>query len=416
VAKARNGEGSIFPTKGSNGQTKWVVEVSLGYGPDGKRRRTRRQFDTQKEAVEARLRLGKANFDGTLTTISGETVRTYGLAWVREVKALQVRQTTAADYEARLLREVFPVLGGARMIDLKPAHIDKWMASLKRSGRSAATINGARALLNGLCKHAYRQGVIPTNPVLATDPVKRQKGDPTRVKEPWTHEETWEVLEAAWDDELDTFLQLMIHTGMRPGEALGLRWEDVDLANKRLSITGTLKEARLLTPSGVGVVQQIRNEPKTTASRRKLPIDEALAESLSRQLMRQSLHRMISGDKWKETGYVLTTSVGTPYSLSNLRKKFHRLLEQIGVRYIRLHDLRHTVARLSLDIGNIPIEQTSQALGHTRIDTTKQIYAGYVPRFNEEFIAGMSRILPPPRNPTPPEDGSALLNQADQGK
>lgn len=410
MAKARNGEGSIFTVKGSNGQTKWVVEVSLGYGPDGRRRRTRRQFNTQKEAVEARLRLGKENFDGTLTTISGETVRTYGLAWVRGPKAMQVRPTTAADYEARLVREVFPILGGVRMIDLKPAHIDQWMAKLKQSGRSAATINGARTLLNGICKHAYRQGTIPTNPVSATDPVKRQKGDPTQVKEPWTQEETWKVLEAAWDDELDTFLHLMIHTGMRPGEALGLRWEDVDTASQRLSITGTLKEARLLTPSGAGVVQLVRNEPKTAASRRILPISEALAESLERQQMRQSLQRMLSGDEWKQTGYVLTTSVGTPYSLSNLRKKFQRLLKRIEVRYIRLHDLRHTVARLALDSGNVRIEQASQALGHTRIDTTKQIYAGYVPRFNEEFIAGMSGILPAARTPAPPEDGNARAN------
>jgi len=410
VAKARNGEGSIFTVKGSNGQTKWVVEVSLGYGPDGKRRRTRRQFNTQKEAVEARLRLGKENFDGTLTTISGETVRTYGLAWVRGPKAMQVRPTTAADYEARLVREVFPILGGVRMIDLKPAHIDQWMAKLKQSGRSAATINGARTLLNGICKHAYRQGTIPTNPVSATDPVKRQKGDPTQVKEPWTQEETWKVLGAAWDDELDTFLHLMIHTGMRPGEALGLRWEDVDTPSQRLSVTGTLKEARLLTPSGEGVVRLIRNEPKTAASRRILPISEALAESLERQHMRQSLQRMLSGDKWEETGYVLTTSVGTPYSLSNLRKKFQRLLKRIEVRYIRLHDLRHTVARLALDSANVRIEQASQALGHTRIDTTKQIYAGYVPRFNEEFIAGMSGILPAARTPAPPEDGNERVN------
>lgn len=414
MAKARNGEGSIFRTKNAKGQTKWVVEVSLGYGPDGKRRRTRRHFDTHKEAVEARLRLGKENFDGTLTTISGETVRSYGLAWVRGPKVMQVRQTTAADYEARLLREVFPVLGGVRMIDLKPGHIDHWMASLKRSGRSAATINGARALLYGLCKYACRQGVIPANPVLATDPVKRQKGEPTRVKEPWTHEETCKVLQAAWDHELDTFLHLMVHTGMRPGEALGLLWKDVDLANRRLSITGTLKEARLLTPSGAGVVQLIRNDPKTASSCRDIPISDALAESLGRQQMRQSMHQMVSEGKWKDTGYVLTTSVGTPYYLGNLRKKFQQLLKQIEIRYIRLHDIRHTVARLSLDAGNVPIEQTSQALGHTRIDTTKQIYAGYVPRFNEEFIAGMSRILPPPRTPVPPEDGNARVNVADQ--
>jgi len=68
------------------------------------------------------------------------------------------------------------------------------------------------------------------------------------------------------------------------------------------------------------------------------------------------------------------------------------------------------VARMSLDTGKVPIEQASQALGHTRIDTTKQIYAGYVPRYNDEFVAGVSQLLPPPSRPNPPELGPAHVD------
>jgi integrase len=170
-------------------------------------------------------------------------------------------------------------------------------------------------------------------------------------------------------------------------------------------ITGTLTDAQFFMPDGQGVVRQVRNDPKTFASRRDLPISEALAESLDRQQMRQAVQEMSAGHRWKHTGYVFTSQVGTPFFLSNLRKKYQKFLQEIDIRYIRLHDMRHTVARIALDSGKVPIEQASQALGHTRIDTTKQIYAGYVPRYNEEFVAGISQVLPAASRPNPPEPG-----------
>jgi integrase len=408
MSKARNGEGSIFPVKNHKGQVvAYAVEMSLGFKPNGKRNRTRRQVKTLSEARVLKTRLANQHLDGRLTIINAQTVSTYGIQWVREVKSQQVRGSTAADYEARLRREVFPMLGTTRMVDLKPAHIDRWMAALRSTGKSASTVNGARQVLGAMCKHANRTGLIPTNPVVSTDPVKRQKGDPTQVREPWSLDEIYEVLGEACDDPLDGFLHAMLHLGLRPGEAMGLRWEDVDLAKGQLMITGTLTDAQAFMPNGQGVVRQVRNDPKTSASRRTLPLDSALAASLDRQQMRQAVQRMAAGENWTETGYVFTTSVGTSFSLSNLRKKYQKFLDRIGVRYIRLHDLRHTVARTALDSGNVPIEQASQALGHTRIDTTKQIYAGYVPRYNEGFVAGMSSVLPAAPTPNPPEPGEA---------
>ncbi len=399
MSKARNGAGSIFKITKPNGTIKWVVEFTLGYGPNGKRKRTRREFNSKKEALDAQIRLANENLDGRLTLINGETVRTFGLQWVQEVKAPRVRPSTAADYEARLRREVFPSLGNVRMIDLTPARVDRWIAALRRNGRSSSTVNGARTILSGMCKYAEKIGLISRNPVAATDPVKRQPGDRTQVCEPWSRDEVWTVLEAVRDEmapnSLDAYLHLMLHTGLRPGEALGLRWEDVDLHAERFWVTGTLKEMRALMPDGTGVVRPVRNDPKTASSRRDLKIDDALHAAFVRQQMMQGVQRMSAGDRWKESGYVFTTSVGTPCSLSNLRKQYQAFLGRAGVRYIRLHDIRHTVARLSLQDGKVPIEMTSQALGHSRIDTTKQIYAGHVPRFTDEFTAGVSNSLPP---------------------
>ena len=393
-AKARNNEGSIFKKTLKDGTVMHIVVISLGIKANGKRRRTQRTFKTLAEAKRGRVQMLKAQQEGRLTEVRNDTVYTYGLWWTREVKPQHIRETTAADYEDRLRRYVFPLLGHVRMVDLKTEHIISWMNELKRSGKSTNTINGARRILTGMCKYAARTSVIPFNPVLATDSMRRQVGEKSQVHEPWNQEEMSKVLRAVvTNSKLDCFLHLMMHTGMRPGEVLGLRWQDIDDATSLLSVTGTLKQARRITPGGQGVVLIERNEPKTLASRRPITISPELGQALDRQKMYESLARITAGQNWVESGYVITTLVGTPVSLSNLRKAYIKFLSANTFRYIRLHDIRHSVATLSLGLG-IPIEQVSQVLGHTRIETTKSIYAQYVPKFTENFSSVLSASLP----------------------
>ena len=392
--KARNNEGSIFKKTLKDGAVVHIVEISLGKKANGKRRRTQKTFKSLAEAKQGRVQMLKAQQEGRLTEIRNDTVHTYGLWWAREVKPQNIRETTAADYEDRLRRYVFPLLGHIRMVDLKTEHIISWMNELKRSGKSTNTINGARRVLTGMCKYAARTSVIPFNPVLATDSMRRQVGEKSQVHEPWNQEEMNQVLRAVvTNSKLDCFLHLMMHTGMRPGEVLGLRWQDIDDATSLLSVTGTLKQARRITPGGQGVVRMERNEPKTLASRRPITISPELGQALDRQKMYESLARITAGQNWVESGYVITTLVGTPVSLSNLRKAYIKFLSANTFRYIRLHDIRHSVATLSLGLG-IPIEQVSQVLGHTRIETTKSIYAQYVPKFTENFSSVLSASLP----------------------
>jgi len=395
MSKSRNGEGSIFPNKDKKGRIiSYSVEMSMGRDADGKRVRTRRTVKTLREAKDLRTRLANQSLDGNLTIVYGETLRTFGLNWIKNVAVNQVRATTASHYEYLLRKYVFPTLGSVRLIDLRPTHVDRWMTKLRREGLSASTVNSARQVLGAMCKNAERGGTINRNPVSATNSVKKQQGDKTRVCRPWELEEIYKVLAEAKETKLDAFLHLMLHTGIRPGEALGLRWEDIDLEQGYFSVTGTQKAGRVNLPNGRGLVRPVRNDPKTAQSRRRLPISEALAEAFDRQQMRQSVDELKAGPKWIQSGYVLTSEVGTPHSDTNLRKHYKRFLEAIGVRYIRLHDLRHTTARAALNTGEVPIEQVSQAFGHSRLDTTHRVYGGNIPRYNEAFVKGLSEVLP----------------------
>jgi integrase len=399
-SKAANSDGSIWSRPKKDGTLTWFVEISDGYYPSGKRKRIRRTAATQAAARKLRHELLHQQQQGLLTTKSNETVRSLGHKWVTEVKPLSIRASTASDYRYRLERYVYPHLGSVLMTELSPQHIYGWISRLKNQGYSTRTINVARTILHQLCKYSTRIGLIPYNPVVATDPVRASSGK-TQVRPPWSHEEVNKVLIASLDDpRLDCFLHLLLHTGMRSGEALGLRWEDIDEVMNQLHITGTLKAERRISGSGQALVRLTRNDPKTASSRRSLDISDALRAALDRQRDHQARWRADAGSAWVQSGYVITTQEGTPFSDSNLRKRYIRFLGEIGVRYIRIHDLRHTVARLALDVG-VPLEHLSQALGHTRIDTTKQIYAGYVPRYTQDFVHVYSATLPEPPSSIP---------------
>jgi integrase len=265
MSKARNGDGSLWHDEVSD---KWKIEISLPVGPGGKRRRTRRTFATKTQAKEGLRRLVAERDAGRLTEIRHETVAAYGIAWVRNVKALHVRPGTASDYEYRLRHNISPYLGSIKITELTTDAVEEWLATMRRGGKSAATINGARQVLMAVCKHALRNRVIPFNPVEPTSPVRRQPNDPTQVRQAWNLEEITHVLDCARDnDDLDAFLHLMLHLGLRPGEALALRWRDITADKTSLWVNGTLKEERRLLPNGQGADRVSHSEPSTPWSR-----------------------------------------------------------------------------------------------------------------------------------------------------
>ena len=391
--KASNGSGSIFPVTTPNGGTKWKVQITLGRTAQGRLKRTTRTVNTKREAETLRRQLLALHDQGRLAQSRTDTVASFGTHWAREERPQRVRPATAAEYEDVLRRYVNPAIGNVRLVDLSAGHVEKMMSILHADGKGTSTINKARRILFGMCSYAVRTGIISHNPVSAVETVRRQVGEPTQVQHPWTLEETKVALAAVRDDDtLDCFVHIMLHTGLRPGEALGLRWCDIDFAQHRLHVTGTLREERHLTPEGVGVVRLVRNEPKTAHSRRTLAVEPEVLMALERQQMRNDLWQTIAGPEWVDSGYVHVTRHGTPFSPANMRKYFYRRLERAGIRRIRLHDLRHVVARLALE-ADLRIEEVSQALGHTRIDTTKQIYAGHVQKLNDRFTAGISGLL-----------------------
>jgi integrase len=195
-----------------------------------------------------------------------------------------IRPTTHSSYLQHVERHIVPHIGTVKLQKLSGSQVNALCAKLAETGRKDAktglspmTIHHVHACLDKACKDAVRWGHISRNPLDAADP-PRKKGDGTKEMTTWTKEQLKAFLDSVAGERLSPLWHTIAMTGMRRGEALGLRWSDVDLENSRLSVR------RALVPVSREVVV---SEPKTVKGRRVIALDPGTVEVLTTQAARQ---------------------------------------------------------------------------------------------------------------------------------
>ncbi|WP_130491636.1 site-specific integrase [Motilibacter rhizosphaerae] len=185
-----------------------------------------------------------------------------------------------------------------------------------------------------------------------------------RRPRPWTAQESRDFLRAIELDRLHALYQLLLVTGMRRGEATGLRWADLDLDGGALFVVQQITEVR---------GQLLVGSPKTKRGSRVVPLDPGTVERLRQHERQQQLERTAWGAAWQDHGLVFTREDGRPLRPEYVTRHFQRLAEEAGLPVIRLHDLRHTNASLALAAG-IDIKVVSDRLGHSTTAITADLY------------------------------------------
>jgi integrase len=224
--------------------------------------------------------------------------------------------------------------------------------------------------------------LIPRNPA---DDVKAPTPTPKEMH-PLSAEEARRLLDAARDDRFEAFYVLAVHTGMRRGELLGLKWDDVDLEN------ATVRVRRTLTRIDNGCRLAL-GPPKNKKSRRTVRLTERAVEALRSHLERQLAEIEALGDLYKDQGLVFTTEAGTLINPSNLRQRsLAPLLKRAGLPQITFHDLRHTCASLLFQ-KNVHPKFVQELLGHASVSITLEIYSHMLPGMGGEAADAMEDVL-----------------------
>jgi len=299
-----------------------------------------------------------------------------------------IRPSTYNSYVQHVECHVVPHIGTVKLQKLTGSQVNALYAKLAESGRkdgksglSAMTIHHVHSCLHKACKDAVRWGHISRNPLDAADP-PRKKGDGAREMQTWSKEQLKAFLETVAEERLSPLWHLVAMTGMRRGEAIGLRWSDVDLENGRLSVR------RALIPINREVVV---SEPKTAKGRRVIALDLGTVEVLKGQAARQ-LDEQASAEDWLETGLVFTAASGAALDPESVSRYWRQAVKQSLLPQIRLHDLRHTHATLALQAGIHP-KVVSERLGHATISITLDTYSHAIPAMQEEAAALIAELV-----------------------
>jgi integrase len=229
-------------------------------------------------------------------------------------------------------------------------------------------------------EQALRWGLLPRNVSEAVDPPKARREE----IRPLSADEARRLLEEACGDRLEALYVLAVQCGLRQGELLGLRWEDVDLES------GTLQVRRTLTTTKDGPEF---TAPKTAKGRRSIKLTAGAVDALERHHDRQFEETSRLARLWQDYGLVFATTTGTPLNPSNLvSRSFKPLLKRAGLPVIRFHDLRHTCATLLLSRGVHP-KLVQELLGHATIAITLDTYSHVLPGMGDQIANAMEDVL-----------------------
>lgn len=325
-------------------------------------------FTSEKEAKEARDKARAAIHSGTFVTPNRVTVEEFLNEWI-ELHALSLKPATAMHYRNRIALYLVPRIGKLKLTTLRATDIQKLYRDLLREGGSKGQPLSATSVMNvGAVLKKALQYAVDVEALLPRNPASRvplPKGESTR-QELWTSKELKDFLEGVDSHRLFAFFRVAAYTGARRSEVLGLRWSDLDLEQKRL----TIARARVRVKSGVSE----QNSTKGGSGRRDIQLDSGTVEILKAHRKAQLAERLIAGELWTETGYLFVQEDGQPIDLDTPTQVFSKYRKELGLPAQRLHDLRHIHATELLRSG-VPLHVVADRLGHRDPMVTATIYA-----------------------------------------
>ena len=292
-----------------------------------------------------------------------------------------MRQRTLESYESAVRKHLIPGIGRHRLDRLRPEHLDQLYTALLDDGYSPASVLRHHRILSRALTVAVQRGHVPRNVAALVDPPAQRQSDLATALD---LDEARAVLEAAATVRNSARWTVALALGLRQSEALALQWKDIDLLNNTLTVRRSIHRVR-----GGGLIYE---EPKSKRSQRTLALPLPLVAELHRHKAAQLGERMLAGSEWHDEDLVFAQANGRPIDKKTDYDDWTRLLQQAGVRHVRLHDGRHTAATLLL-CENVHPRVVMELLGHSQMRTTMDIYSHVMPALAREAADRMGALL-----------------------
>ena len=363
MPKRGNGEGSIYRRK-SDGL--WVGSLSL---PDG----TRKVFYGKKQS-EVIAKLDEAANSlrrGMLPVGTNVTVQEYLENWLENVHKPTIRLSSYLNYRKHLKNYIVPGLGKIKLQKLLPQQVQAFYTKKINEGLAPKTVKDIHGILHRALDNAVKWDILSRNVCDAVTPPRV----PRKEKNVLTIQQAHTLIEQVKAHRLEALLVLAVITGMREGEILALRWQDIDFENNSLQVQRAVSYLK-----GYGYVE---SEPKTEKSRRMIKLPVFVVNILKQHQAQQEVQRKEVGKAWIEKKLVFTNAQGYYISSNTLRKVFKSFLVSIDLPHMRFHDLRHSAATILLAM-NVHPKVVQEILGHSQISVTMDLYSHALPSMQDD--------------------------------
>ena len=364
-----NGEGSIYRVTTPAGE-RWVGQLDLGVGPNGKRRRKKVTGKTR-TAVSTQMRDLRKKIDaGQDVARKSPTVAELAQKWLKlgaPGPKGRKQQTTTYRLERRINDHLLGKdgVGGYRVDQLCPEHIETWLAAEEANGAAHATLLDYRGDLRQLLNFAKRRNIVTRN---VAEAAVVPEGRSTSAKMILTEVERERLYDAVEGDRMGPYFVLLGELGLRPGEADALRWSCVDLDDGVLIVEAGIKRKD-------GMAFAI-GPPKTAASNRVLDLTNRSIAALRRQRINQAEERLAIGKYWSTDerwdDLVFRSELGTPLHSSNVRRSLRQACIRAGVPQITPAALRPTAATIMAE--DMSLRDVADQLGHVSTRMVDRIY------------------------------------------
>jgi integrase len=302
--------------------------------------------------------------------------------WLADSIRDTVRQRTYERYESIVRVHIKPAIGRVKLKALTPAHVRALYRQKLDGGLAPRTVNYIHVTLHKALSQAVSDGLVQRNSASVKAPRPEKPG----IK-PLSPDQARKLIATAHEagNRFEALHVLALHCGLREGELLGLRWDDVDLSGA----TATLQVRRTLSETRTGH----KFEKPKNGKGRSIRCSQKATEALRSHRARQNEERLRAGSFWQDNGLVFPTTRGTTMSCTNLLgRHFKPLLKWAGLPAIRLHDLRHTCATILLMAGKHP-KYVQELLGHASINITLDTYSHVIEGIDGGLADAMDEAL-----------------------
>ena len=287
---------------------------------------------------------------------------------------------TEIGYQGNIDRYIVPAIGKVSVQNLSGSQVQAIYAGMLERGLSHTTILHVHRVLKEMLNCAVKWGVIVRNPADGATPPKRGK----KQMAMWDRQTIHRFLDESQGTRFAHIFEFAISTGMRRSEICGLKWDAVDLNGRRLEVKATLQRLR-----GHGL---LTGTPKTERSRRNITLAPETVALLRDVQGAQILAREEAAPLWQEQGYVFTQADGSPVLPDRLTQEFAALTKALEMPPLTFHGLRHAFATMALQ-ANINSKVVSEALGHSSVNITLDLYSHVLPNMQDELAIAVANLL-----------------------